>query len=223
MTKSRVLIVDDSAEMARTISKYLTAHGFDTTTATNGDDAIEAVRISPPAVVITDLRMNGLDGLDVLEIIRKSDPNLPIIIMTAFGTVENAVEATHRGAFHYLTKPFKLATLRALLEQAMSLRVPGPLVSQNASPQSPVPPSLSSAANQDARRVGASEGAAEGTSSPPDPFVAIARQALSLREVEMLYTEAVLASVAGNKTRAAEILGVHLSTLYRRGLRNEPA
>jgi DNA-binding NtrC family response regulator len=222
MTKSRVLIVDDSAEMTRTISKYLEAHGFDTTTATNGDDAIEKVRLAPPAVVLTDLRMNGLDGLDVLEIIRKKNPSLPIIIMTAFGTVENAVEATHRGAFHYLTKPFKLAALRALLEKAVSLRSPGSSASQNLPPQSPASPSLVTAiTNPHAPFEGSSQSVADGESSPPDPFAAIARLGLPLRDVEMLYTEAVLASVAGNKTRAAEILGVHLSTLYRRGVRHE--
>ncbi len=205
MPKSRVLIVDDSSEMVQAISKYLTAHGFDTAIATSGDDALEEVRATPPDAIITDLRMDGLDGLDVLEIVRKEYPEMPVVIMTAFGSVESAVEATHRGAFHYLVKPFKLAALRAILETAVG--------DSPRRPQVPVsdPPAPGAPATPDAASSSASE----------DPFVSIARAGLPLREVESRYTSAVLRSVGGNKTRAAEILGVDPSTLYRRERRNE--
>jgi two-component system response regulator HydG len=204
MPKSRVLIVDDSSEMVQAISKYLTAHGFDTAIATSGDDALEEVRATPPDAIITDLRMDGLDGLDVLEIVRKEHPEMPVVIMTAFGSVESAVEATHRGAFHYLVKPFKLAALRAILETAVGDQ-----------PRRPQVPSEPPAPGAVATPVAASFSASD------DPFVSIARAGLPLREVESRYTSAVLRSVGGNKTRAAEILGVDPSTLYRRERRNE--
>lgn len=227
MPKTRVLIVDDSSEMVQTISKYLTAHGFETALATSGDGALEQVRAAPPDVIVTDLRMDHLDGLDVMEIVRKEHPGIPVIIMTAFGSVESAVEATHRGAFHYLTKPFKLATLRTLLETAVqrghgdSSRRPAAVVLELPTRASTSGPSVWPAV------IGPADEGRTATAGPVeqvadgDPFVSIAREGLSLREVENQYTNAVLRTVGGNKTRAAEILGVDPSTLYRRGRRNE--
>ena len=222
MTKSRVLIVDDSPQMVQTIDKYLSAHGFDIVTATSGDDAIHEVRTTQPDAVVTDLRMNGLDGVDVLEIIRDSQAGIPVIIMTAFGSVENAVEATQRGAFHYLTKPFRLATLRTLLERAVSRPAQGtkPPADERASQAKEAAPSPSGGGPS----TGINATVLPGEVSSPsargnDPFTIIARDSLPLREVERRYTSAVLQAVGGNKTRAAEILGVDPSTLYRRGRR----
>ena len=69
-------------------------------------------------MVITDLRMKNVDGLDVLSGIKRADPTVPVIIMTAFGAIDSAVEAMRRGAFHYVTKPFELEALRSLVERA---------------------------------------------------------------------------------------------------------
>ena len=68
--------------------------------------------------MVTDLRMKGADGLEVLSRIKQLDPAVPVIIMTAFGAIDSAVEAMRRGAFHYITKPFQLDALRALVERA---------------------------------------------------------------------------------------------------------
>src|SRR5439155_424456 len=95
------LVVDDVPDMAQTI-----AH--------DGAKALAAFTADPTDVVITDLRMKGSDGLDLLAGIKQADPATPVIIMTAFGAVETAVEAMRRGAYHYVTKPFALETLRAL-------------------------------------------------------------------------------------------------------------
>jgi two-component system response regulator HydG len=72
----------------------------------------------PADVVVTDLRMSRMDGLEVLTGIKRIDPGAPVVIMTAFGAIESAVEAMRRGAFHYITKPFQLETLRTLVERA---------------------------------------------------------------------------------------------------------
>jgi DNA-binding NtrC family response regulator len=201
--RPRVLIVDDVEEMVDTLGRYLSAHGFEPVTATEVDGALDVLAQATPAAVVTDLRMRGLDGMDLLETIRVRYTHVPVIIMTAFGTVENAVDAIKRGAFHYLTKPFRMATLRMLLERATS---PG-------------------AAAQAARsRGGQLHGIVGGmqhegqpgndTANPLSPIVSLG---LSLHEVEERYIQAVLASVNGNRTRAAQILGVDPSTLYRRG------
>jgi two-component system response regulator HydG len=116
--RGRVLIVDDVVDMAETIANDLQQLGFDTEVTGSGGAALQLFAADPTDVVITDLRMKDVDGMDVLEAVRRVDPGVPVVIMTAFGDVESAVEAMQRGAFHYVTKPFALETLRRLVERA---------------------------------------------------------------------------------------------------------
>jgi two-component system response regulator HydG len=118
MRRFKVLIVDDVIDMAETIANDLEQVGFDTEVAASGAAALERFASDPADVVITDMRMKDVDGLDVLEAVRRADPNVPVMIMTAFGDVQSAVDAMQRGAFHYVTKPFELETLRRLVERA---------------------------------------------------------------------------------------------------------
>jgi two-component system response regulator HydG len=118
MSRLRALVVDDVADMAQTIANDLGNAGFETETAADGASAIAKFTKEPTDVVITDLRMKGSDGLDLLAAIKRADSTTPVIIMTAFGAVESAVEAMRRGAYHYVTKPFALETLRSLVERA---------------------------------------------------------------------------------------------------------
>ncbi|HMF43152.1 MAG TPA: sigma-54 dependent transcriptional regulator [Polyangia bacterium] len=129
MGKLRALVVDDVADMAQTIASDLEVAGFATEIAASGTAALELFKEAPTDVVVTDLRMKGIDGLELLSIIKKSDPSVPVVIMTAFGAIESAVEAMRRGAFHYITKPFDLETLRALVQRACRERA---LTSENA-------------------------------------------------------------------------------------------
>ena len=118
MAKARALIVDDVVDMAETIANELGAAGFDTEVVDSGAAALERFGQEPADVVISDLRMKNVDGLDVLSGIKRADPTVPVIIMTAFGAIDSAVEAMRRGAFHYVTKPFELEALRSLVERA---------------------------------------------------------------------------------------------------------
>jgi two-component system response regulator HydG len=118
MPKLRALVVDDVLDMAQTIANDLGSAGFETDVAADGASALQRFVKEPTDVVVTDLRMKGGDGLDLLAGLREADPNVPVIIMTAFGAVESAVEAMRRGAYHYVTKPFALETLRTLVERA---------------------------------------------------------------------------------------------------------
>jgi two-component system, NtrC family, response regulator HydG len=118
MPKLRALVVDDVLDMAQTIANDLGSVGFETEIAADGASALRQFVKEPTDVVVTDLRMKGGDGLDLLAGLREADPNVPVIIMTAFGAVESAVEAMRRGAYHYVTKPFALETLRTLVERA---------------------------------------------------------------------------------------------------------
>ncbi|MEA2699544.1 MAG: two-component system, NtrC family, response regulator HydG [Myxococcales bacterium] len=118
MRRLRVLVVDDVIDMAETIANDLDVAGFDSIVADGGAEAIEIFQKETPDVVVTDLRMKSVDGLDVLDAVKRIDPEVPVIIMTAFGGVESAVEAMRRGAFYYVTKPFELQALRSLIERA---------------------------------------------------------------------------------------------------------
>ena len=112
------MVVDDSADMVDTIAQYLDRNGFEVEPVTSGALALRRLESGGCDVVLTDLRMPDVDGLDLLEAIQKLDPHLPVVIMTAFGNIESAVDAIQRGAYHYVTKPFKMATVRMLLERA---------------------------------------------------------------------------------------------------------
>ena len=119
---ARVLVVDDDAEMAEMIADHLTSKGHRAEAAAGGKAAIAALKKREFDAVITDLRMDAVDGFDVLDASRKLDPARPVLIMTAYGTIHSAVEAVQRGAFHYLTKPFKLAEACVVLDRALETR-----------------------------------------------------------------------------------------------------
>jgi two-component system response regulator HydG len=120
MANERILVVDDHPEMVSLLRDALTDAGFQVVTATGGDEAISCLRESPFDVVLTDLRMSQTDGFDVLGAARSVNPELPVLIMTAFGNVDSAVEAMKRGAFHYFTKPFQLDEVLLLVDRALA-------------------------------------------------------------------------------------------------------
>jgi two-component system response regulator HydG len=122
MPKGRVLVIDDAIEMANAIVEYLQRHGFDAEGVDGGEAGLARFKAAPADVVLTDLRMKGLDGMDVLQGLREIDAEVPVVIMTAFGAVDSAVDALQRGAYHYVTKPFKLDVVRVLLERAINER-----------------------------------------------------------------------------------------------------
>jgi two-component system response regulator HydG len=117
-----VLVVDDQKEMARLLADQLGDEGYAVEVAVGGEAGAAAVRARPPDVVITDLRMEKVDGFDVLEAARAVDPSLPVLIMTAYGALETAIEAIKRGAYHYLPKPFRLDEVLLYVERALADR-----------------------------------------------------------------------------------------------------
>jgi len=102
-----VLVVDDKEMMRDSVGSTLTRAGFTVRTATDGRGALKEIASRRPDAVITDLSMPGMSGVDLLGEVRALDDDLPVVLMTAFGTVETAVEAMKRGAFDYITKPFE--------------------------------------------------------------------------------------------------------------------
>ena len=106
MNRGDILLVDDDPDLLKLISLRLTSAGYRVRTADSGETALATIAVERPATVITDLRMPGIDGLQLFEAVHRQHPALPVIILTAHGTIPDAVSATQRGVFGYLTKPF---------------------------------------------------------------------------------------------------------------------
>ncbi len=117
--RSRILVVDDEPSIRKVLQAHLARDGHAVETATDGAEAIGRLEAEPFDLVITDLKMPGVGGLEVLAHVRQNQPGLPLIVITAHGTVDSAVEALKLGAFDYITKPFDLAELRAAVDKAL--------------------------------------------------------------------------------------------------------
>ena len=120
MDQERILVVDDDEGLLHLLRMRLSAMGLNVTPCTTGQDALNAARRETFDIAITDLRLRGEDGLDVTEELLRTQPGLPVIILTAHGSIPNAVEAMQRGAFGYLTKPFDDKELKATIDKALS-------------------------------------------------------------------------------------------------------
>ncbi|MFY4728269.1 sigma-54-dependent transcriptional regulator, partial [Nitrospira sp. BLG_2] len=120
MEQENILVVDDDEGLLHLLKMRLSAMGFTVTPCTTGQDAVGAAKKTMFNLAITDLRLRGEDGLDVTEELLRSHPGLPVIILTAHGSIPNAVEAMQRGAFGYLTKPFDDKELKATIEKALA-------------------------------------------------------------------------------------------------------
>lgn len=123
-TKYTILLVDDDTALLRLLSIRLDAAGYDVKTADSGAQALNQLAVHYPHLVITDLQMDGMDGLTLFDAIHRSHPTVPVIILTAHGTIPEAVAATQRGVFGFLTKPFDGKDLLVQVEKA--LRLSGP-------------------------------------------------------------------------------------------------
>jgi DNA-binding NtrC family response regulator len=117
--KARILVVDNDPEMVTTLERHLTGEGYDVTVAISGQDALGALARDEFAVVLTDLKMDTVDGLAVLREAQQVQPRARVLLMTAFGSLETAIEAIRQGAYDYLTKPFKLAELTLAARRAL--------------------------------------------------------------------------------------------------------
>ena len=121
MNAGEILLVDDDPDLLRLISLRLMSAGYHVRTADSGETALAALAIARPGTVITDMRMPGIDGLQLFEAIHRQHPAMPVIILTAHGTIPDAVNATQRGVFAFLTKPFDSQDLLHKVAAALKL------------------------------------------------------------------------------------------------------
>ncbi|HEX7867149.1 MAG TPA: sigma 54-interacting transcriptional regulator [Variovorax sp.] len=121
---ARLLVVDDDPDMLRLLSMRLSSAGYQVTAVTSAETALTQLEIEHPQLVLSDVRLPGRDGLQLFDEIRKRHPSLPVILLTAHGTIPDAVEATARGVFTYLTKPYDGRELLDKIAQALALGAP---------------------------------------------------------------------------------------------------
>ena len=114
-----ILIVDDDPQLRASFEKLLTEEGHTVQSAASGEKGLELLRTSIPDLVVLDIRLPGMDGLQTFQSIHQIEPKLPVIIMTAYGTTDTAIEATKLGAFDYVLKPFEIPDMLSLIDQAL--------------------------------------------------------------------------------------------------------
>ncbi len=122
MAGERILIVDDEKSMCQFLTIMLRKEGYQITTAPNGAKALELFKGSKVDLVVTDIRMAGMDGIELLAELKKIDSNVPVIIMTAYASQKSAIDAVNHGAFHYLIKQAKNEEIRMVVRNALDMK-----------------------------------------------------------------------------------------------------
>ena len=122
MNLTRILIVDDEATLRMTMAELLASSEREIVTAASGEEALAYIEDRPFDLVIVDLIMPGIDGLQVMDVTQKLSPQARIIMLTAFGTLESAIQAMRRGATDYLLKPANAPQIESAVERALNLR-----------------------------------------------------------------------------------------------------
>jgi DNA-binding NtrC family response regulator len=138
----RILVVDDEATIRKSLVEAFTADGYEVEDAETGEEALARCHGDPFDLLVTDLKLPGISGLEILEALHKQRSDMPVILMTAYGEIDTAVAAMRHGAYDYITKPFKLAEIRKQVRGA--LRATGadgePVATPTPTPAAPAAP-----------------------------------------------------------------------------------
>jgi DNA-binding NtrC family response regulator len=122
MTRTKVLLVDDEVEFASALSERLQMRNYDVRTASNGLEAMALFHASPPDIVLLDLRIPGMDGLEILSNIKKFDPSIEVLMLTGHGDRESVQKGMQTGALEYIMKPIDIDELTSKINRAMKKR-----------------------------------------------------------------------------------------------------
>jgi|LGVE01.1.fsa_nt_gb DNA-binding NtrC family response regulator len=117
--EARILVVDDEKQVADVLVDYLSNLGYQTVAAYSGHDALSRFKDGDFQLVITDLKMPEMNGMDLLEMVKGWDKRAMVIVITGYGTIESAVEAIKKGAYDFISKPFKMEELEIIIERAL--------------------------------------------------------------------------------------------------------
>jgi len=122
MMGKKILIVDDEFNSRTLLAQLFQEDGYSADTAENGKTALEALKSTPFDILITDIRMPVMDGIELFHRAKEIYPHMPVILFTAYGTIETAVKALKEGVFHYLEKPVNFDLLNHTVQQALEIQ-----------------------------------------------------------------------------------------------------
>lgn len=183
-----VLIVEDEQRMRDLLLRSLTNWGFEASAARSAEEAMRTVEHTPPDIVLLDLNLPGMSGLQFFEALRKKQPDVQGIVLTGYASIEAAKQAVHLDVVEFLTKPFHLGEVEQALDRAMRRIAP---------PEPPIVPDPSFAEGGDAFEAREDDGTPR-----------------TLEEVEREHILATLQRQGGNRTATATELGISRRTLY---------
>lgn len=225
-----ILVVDDEESMRHFLGKTLRREGYEVIAAADGPDALTAVQSAVPQLALVDIRMPGMDGVALMRTLRTTHPGLPVILMTAYGSVQNALHAMKYGAADYVTKPFRVDEIRSKVAAVLAADAAPPPTLRQAVADAEAPLPAPSAPAAEAPPPGSTE-------RPPRGIVAflheraeqlglpvtdISTGLAGLREVvrlcETVYVDELLTLTGGNVSRAAEIAGITRPNMHRKTL-----
>jgi DNA-binding NtrC family response regulator len=115
----RILVVDDELFVRELLLEFLSSEGYEVSLADSGEKAVKLMQSEPADVVLVDLKMPGIDGIETLRQIKKTAPNALAIVMTGYPTIDSSIEALRCGAYDYVVKPFKLNDLKSSIDRAL--------------------------------------------------------------------------------------------------------
>ncbi|HTY22016.1 MAG TPA: sigma-54 dependent transcriptional regulator, partial [Desulfomonilaceae bacterium] len=118
----RLLVVDDEPSMREFLEIFLAQDGYEVVTASSGEEGFKVYRELEPDLILTDVKMPGMSGLDLIREIHALDPSIPIIAITAYASADDAIRAVREGAYDYLSKPFQIEDLRIIIRNALEAR-----------------------------------------------------------------------------------------------------
>ncbi len=241
MTERRrvILVVDDEESMRYFLRKTLRREGYDVLEAEDGPAAIEAAHARTPDIALLDIRMPGMDGVALMRALRATLPHLPVVLMTAYGSVENALQAMKQGATDYVTKPFRVDEIRTTVAKALGVdggaarpptvrdmaRAHTTEPAGAAAPRPPAPTSPPPAAAPRPAVETPERGlvpwlrervAARGLPSPGSAASGDAPLRDVVRMAELVYADELLRLTGGNVSRAAEIAGITRPNMHRK-------
>ena len=221
-----ILVVDDEESMRYFLAKTLKREGYEVIEASDGPAALAAAQARPPDMALLDVRMPGMDGVALMRALRSSLPSLPVILMTAYGSVQNALHAMKYGAADYITKPFRVDDIRATVARLLASQDDRPPTLRTALADAEAAEALA------VPEVATPDGATE---EPPRGVAAFLRERAEdrglplsglpaaragLREVvrlcELVYVDELLDLTGGNISRAAEMAGITRPNMHRK-------
>lgn len=177
--KQRVLIIEDDANMRDMLAVSLQRREFDVVGSDSATTGLEALSASKFDVVVTDINMRGTDGIELCRKLAATHPELPVIVITAFGSMDTAIAALRAGAVDFLPKPFELEDLSSAIDKALTPRV-------------------------------------QGKTGPEDIDIQGDEKFITLDDLEKRYILRVVEALNGNRSLAAQTLGLDRKTLYRK-------